>query len=99
MGNGGSGNGETRWNGEGQMKKGPGRRLKLSPALGAELAFVVQKLGALPSICDRCDARLDSYADRCTADLNDYCPGYLAIENAKLQFHWERKHDEAKSGT
>lgn len=65
--------------------------LKLSPVMEAELAFVVQKLGPLPSICDRCNARLDSYADKCNADLSDCCPGYLAIENAKAKFHRERK--------
>ncbi len=67
------------------------RKLKLSPVLEAELAFMVKELGSLPSICDRCNAKLDSYADKCVADLSECCPGYLAIENAKNQFHRERK--------
>lgn len=67
------------------------RGLKLSPVLEAELAYVVQKLGPLASICDRCNARLNCYADKCTADLSDCCPGYLAIENAKAEFHLNRK--------
>jgi hypothetical protein len=68
----------------------PIKGLKLSPTLEAELNFVVKELGALPSICDRCHAKLDSYADRCTADLSDCCPGFLAVENAKAKFH--KKH-------
>jgi len=61
--------------------------LRLSPRLEAELAFVVQELGELQSICARCETKLDSYADKCTADLSDCCPGYLAIENAKAKFN------------
>ncbi len=64
---------------------------KLSPVLEAELAFVVKELGPLPSICDRCNAKLDNYADKCVADLSECCPGFLAIENVKDRFHRERK--------
>jgi hypothetical protein len=65
--------------------------LKLSPRLEAELAFVVNTLGDLPSICDRCNTPLNRYADNCTGDLSECCPGFLAIENAKAEFN--KKYD------
>jgi hypothetical protein len=68
--------------------------LKLSPVREAELAFVVQELGSLSWICDRCKCKLDAFADKCVADLGDCCPGYLAIENAKAKFHRLRKERE-----
>ena len=64
--------------------------LKLSPVMEAELSFVVKELGPLPSICERCDAKLDRYADKCVADLSECCPGFLLIENTKARFHRER---------
>ncbi len=66
---------------------------KLSPVLEAELNFVVKELGRLPSICDRCNTKLNTYADKCSADLSDCCPGYLAIENSKAKFHRLRRKD------
>jgi len=62
----------------------------------AELDFVVQKLGSSPSICERCEAKLSSYADKCVADLSECCPGFLAIENAKAEFHRKRNSQEPK---
>lgn len=59
--------------------------MKYSPYLQAEREYVERTL-ADSVICDRCRATLKTFADACTADLADLCPGFMAIEQAKLEF-------------
>lgn len=59
--------------------------MKLSPRLQAERRFVECKL-ADSVICDRCKCTLATYADRCSAELSEDCPGFQAIEAAKMEF-------------
>lgn len=59
--------------------------MKRSERLKNERAFVE---AALPGvICDRCGATLDTFADACTADLADPCPGFMAVDGAKMAFN------------
>lgn len=49
----------------------------------SELDHVERTLGDAV-ICQRCGATLATYAEICSADLDDPCPGFLAIERARL---------------
>lgn len=58
---------------------------KLSQRKKDEIAYVeAQCVGV---ICARCGATLDTLADKCSADLDDACPGFLAIDAAKMRFN------------
>lgn len=50
-----------------------------------EQKYVEKTLGD-SIICLDCSCTLATFADACTADLDDPCPGYIAIDNAKLAF-------------
>lgn len=64
------------------------RGLKLSDRLKRQNAFVEERFGDR-SICSRCGATLATFADACTADLDDACPGFLAVDKAKVDFNTE----------
>lgn len=57
-----------------------------SDRLKNEGEFVVGKRGR-KEICERCGATLETFADTCSADLDDACPGFLAIDAAKMEFN------------
>jgi hypothetical protein len=47
-------------------------------------ALVERKLAGR-TICGRCGANLVTFADKCIADLDQRCPGFDAIDAAKLE--------------
>lgn len=69
--------------------------MKLSQRLLEERAFVERSLGD-SIICRDCGATLSTYAERCSSDLQEMCDGFIAIEQAKIDFARSLK-EEANS--
>lgn len=60
------------------------RKRKISKRTLAERAFIEKKLGD-SVICDRCRCSLATFFT-CPAELTDRCPGFCAIEGARMEF-------------